>query len=400
MLENNGGVIQLQSIVGKFAEVQLNKRRNLSFFYKSALEYNMLLMASLAFIKRERKRLALKIFDSLKGNLFKSIHYCKEVDIDDDELMEYFEYISLFSIDTSSTRIYFDNLSSIAYQFKGEHKRCVNSVLLRKRYYAGEFKSSYEQLKIEYPIDSIFGLNYYKKTSERIIYRVASNIYEMEGEKLLDFVEYETKNSIGSVDYPTMLYRLGEFNLDLLMSVKPPLHVALVVSNALDILTVAEIDDYIAKIYEKDHIEIVQVSYLRSKLKPLDKKQIEKLVNVNPYTRGLKKLMLAFIEEDTSITNQLYQDAIEDLEHIKYYCVEAQYLYAKFLQRSGSGEFDNVYQKGLALSQKHHYRYLQYCFDTLLNPDIGPYDTKNYPLPNNEDFSEYIQLLIKKNQKR
>ena len=110
--------------------------------------------------------------------------------------------------------------------------------------------------------------------------------------------------------------------------------------------------------------------------------------------------MLAFIEEDVQSAKTLYQEAIKHLEHIKYYCVEAQYLFAKFLQLSDPSEFESIYKKGLLLSQKHHYRYLQFCFEKLLDPLKTTYNHNDYPLPNNEDYGEYIEFLIKKNQHR
>lgn len=106
--------------------------------------------------------------------------------------------------------------------------------------------------------------------------------------------------------------------------------------------------------------------------------------------------MLAFIEQDVAASNELYQQAIDQLEHIKYYYIEALYFYAKFLQKQGQDEFESIYKKGLALAQKHHYRFLQYRFEQLVNPTGKPYSAEDYPLPNNEDFSGYIQKLINK----
>jgi hypothetical protein len=105
--------------------------------------------------------------------------------------------------------------------------------------------------------------------------------------------------------------------------------------------------------------------------------------------------MLTFIEQDVTTSNELYQQAIENLEHIKYYYVEAMYFYAKFLRSHKLGEFESIYGKGLMLAKNHHYRFLQYRFEQLLNPSNKPYSPKDYPLPNNEDFMDYIKLLIK-----
>jgi hypothetical protein len=188
---------------------------------------------------------------------------------------------------------------------------------------------------------------------------------------------------------------LGELNQQLAECYQDNFFSLEVLAN-LDLMSLKKIDDYLTKLYDKAHLERMQVSYTRSKIMPLDREKIEKLVIVNPYTRGLKNLMLAFIEQDVAASNELYQQAIEQLEHIKYYYVEALYFYAQFLQEQEQAEFENIYQKGLALSQKHHYRFLQYRFEQLLNPTGKPYSTEDCPLPNNEDFTNYIQKLIRK----
>jgi hypothetical protein len=76
------------------------------------------------------------------------------------------------------------------------------------------------------------------------------------------------------------------------------------------------------------------------------------------------------------------------------------YFYAKFLQQQGATKFNDIYQSGLKLSQKHHYRFLQYRFEELVQPSGLAYDSHNYPLPDNQDFSEYINFLIKYNRER
>ncbi len=216
----------------------------------------------------------------------------------------------------------------------------------------------------------------------------------MEGEAL-NSARYAAENDIFWDSFPTFLLSLGE-SYQRLAEVFQRDFFSLEVLANLGLLTHQEIDDYLAKLYDKDHLERMQVSYTRSKIMPLASEQIEKLVIVNPYARGLKNLMLAFIEQNVATSNKLYQQAIEQLEHIKYYYVEALYFYAKFLQAQGFDEFESIYNKGLTLAQKHHYRFLQYRFEQLLKPTGKPYSPQDYPLPNNEDFTGYIQKLINK----
>lgn len=75
-------------------------------------------------------------------------------------------------------------------------------------------------------------------------------------------------------------------------------------------------------------------------------------------------------------------------------------IYSKFLQVHYPAEFDNLYSQGLELAQKHHYRFLQYRFEQLLDPTGTAYDPSNYPLSENENFADYIQFLIKEHKQR
>ncbi|MCP4216371.1 MAG: hypothetical protein GY765_17105, partial [bacterium] len=59
-----------------------------------------------------------------------------------------------------------------------------------------------------------------------------------------------------------------------------------------------------------------------------------------------------------------------------------------------------LYRKGIEQAKKHHYRFRQYRLEELVEPSGIAYDSHKYPLPDNQDFSEYINFLIKQNQAR
>ncbi|XCN72258.1 MAG: hypothetical protein Q3M24_18430 [Candidatus Electrothrix aestuarii] len=217
----------------------------------------------------------------------------------------------------------------------------------------------------------------------------------MEGENLWAAICLKQRNFFSRF-YDTPLLHIGECNPSLAKACLDDFSVFEVLSNLKDPV-LQKIDSYLVALHKKSHIERMQVSYTRAKLAPLPKEKIDPLVIVNPYTRGLKKLMLAFIESNIKRAEQLYQEAAEHLWHIRYYHVEALYFYAKFLQQYEADNFSEVYQRGLKLAKKHHYRFLQYRFEELANPTGKPYDARNYPLPDNQDFSEYIDFLIKQN---
>ncbi|KJV07564.1 hypothetical protein [Methylocucumis oryzae] len=159
------------------------------------------------------------------------------------------------------------------------------------------------------------------------------------------------------------------------------------------------LDKYLTSLYEKDHIEITNCHYIKAKTGVIDKTLVKQLVMVNPYTQGLQQLILAFAETDTAIATELYEKAIENLKHIKYYYVEALFFFAKFLKNAGpTSRYADIYQQGFELAQRHYFRFLIYKFEDLVEPKSIPYDSKNYPLPDNKNFDAYINFLIKKLQ--
>lgn len=391
MLENNSGQIKLQSIVGKFAEVQLHQRDNYTRYYQRAFEYNLSLADALATHLEKNKSHALKIFNSQQGNFLKSISYCNQVTIETSELLEFLDDLKSFFVRICSLKGFIRELSIQSKNLDNMDRRCVNAILLHARYFDGDFKNAFDELKQLAPLESLASLDR-SNLNEQLLVDNALNIYRMEGEALYE-AKYEVENDIFRIGLPAFSLSLGELNQQLSESY-PNGFFPLEIRTNLGLPTHKEIDDYLTELYDKDHLERMQVSYTHSKIMPLDREKIEKLVIVNPYTRGLKNLMLAFIEQDVAASNELYQQAIEQLEHIKYYYVEALYFYAKFLQEQSQDEFESIYKKGLTLSQKHHYRFLQYRFEQLINPTGKPYSPQDYPLPNNEDFTGHIQKLI------
>ncbi|WP_462183222.1 hypothetical protein [Pseudoalteromonas maricaloris] len=159
-------------------------------------------------------------------------------------------------------------------------------------------------------------------------------------------------------------------------------------------------------LYENQHMERVQLTYLKSCATYVSFEAIDKLVSVNPYTRGLKKLMYAFSYEHELLSEQehnelnkkiiqYYQSALPDLSHIKFYYVQALYFYARFLQKADSLDFETIYEQGLGLTKRHHYRYWQHRFLLLKKTCLGRYNPEDYPLPGNPDISSLVEKQAK-----
>ncbi|KAB0664046.1 hypothetical protein F6V25_14660 [Oryzomonas japonica] len=397
MIENNNGQIKLQSIVGKFAEAQLHRRNNITHYYCNAFEYNRLFAMALRDHQDINERRALIIFNSQQGNFLKSIMYCDKVNVNSTELIEYLENLCVLFIDICSLGGLIRGLSEMRDYFKGADRHYVDALLYFARYFDGDFDSAFEAIKQAIPLDKLDTFDR-AKPNERSTAEIALSVYQMEGEALCA-AKHRASHKFLTPNYPPSLLLLGEFDQQLANSCKHYFFTFEVLAN-MGLLVFEEIDDYLSKLYDKAHLDRMQVSYIRSKLKPLKRQEVEALVTVNPYTRGLKWLMLAFVEADVKKADELYQEAISQLVHIKYYYVEALYFYAKSLRTRNPAKFECVYQQGFELAQKHHYRFLQYCFEQLLHPTLITYDSRNYPLPDNENFTDYIQILIKENVQR
>ena len=145
----------------------------------------------------------------------------------------------------------------------------------------------------------------------------------------------------------------------------------------------------------------MQLHYLKAKLNlqhknNIDVQQIQNLVITNPYTCGLQQLMLAFASDKSAEAIEFYEQALSNLTHIKYYYVEALLHYACFLQQQHlQPQFTEIYQQGYNLACQHHYRWLRYQFENLIEQKTTPYNSANYPLPDGLDIEGHIQRLIK-----
>ncbi|MDF3014577.1 MAG: hypothetical protein K0Q78_2781, partial [Cellvibrio sp.] len=265
----------------------------------------------------------------------------------------------------------------------------------------GNFAQAFSELQQHLPLNTLQSFSP-RSLVEKMIGRSAINIYAMEGEILLD-MKYHIHIKSTYYQYPSNLFQLGEINSTLVANYDAGFF-TMEAKNALDILDDDEVERCIASIYEKDHLALMQLNYIKAKLnfdnkKLIDSQLIQSLVIVNPYTRGLQLLMLAFADDTPTEATALYEQALSNLTHIKYYYVEALLYYARYLQQQNlQSKFTKIYQEGYDLSCKHHYRWLRYQFEGLIGKKTSPYNAADYPLPEALDIEDYIQWLIKQNR--
>ena len=87
-------------------------------------------------------------------------------------------------------------------------------------------------------------------------------------------------------------------------------------------LDINELEKHIEALFMEEHLQIMQCTYILSKVKSLNNKIIKKLVVTNPYTNGLKNLMLAFNSSKNDEKKHYFEVALKNLFHIKYYYLE------------------------------------------------------------------------------
>jgi hypothetical protein len=155
-------------------------------------------------------------------------------------------------------------------------------------------------------------------------------------------------------------------------------------------LDISRLKKYMESLFSEQHLEIMQCTYTLAKASSVNSRTIQKLVVTNPYTKGLKDLMMAFAASNVSEKRSYFQRALGNLAHIKYYYLEALYYYCLFLKANDDAEFDTKVNEGLADSQAYFYQYLVFLFNRLKVASRIPYTFTYsfYPIAGLEGFVE------------
>jgi hypothetical protein len=388
LIEESHSNIKLQSIIGRFAEKQLNKTKKQTEFFDSVFAYNYFIVDMLTDYlisnKIDENTKGLRIFELNQNNVLKAISYVAEYSSTIDKKVKFLELSCMLFQQISSLTNVIDTIDKNIDTFSGKSKTTVKVILEYSKYFNGEFEIAYQKLRKIVPFSELPQLRNGEPT-ERNTFRNAIPLYSMEGNQALlyNMVDSNKRSTVKASNG----IEIGIFdsNVDELSGFSYFEYKLLTNNLVLD-----ELNEYLSKLHKKSHLERIQISFIGAKIKPYDKEYINQLVVVNPYTSGLKFLMLAFCETEIEEVKNYYQQAIKNLKHIKYYYVEAIYLYAKFLSEHGLEEYDNLYRNGNELAKKYYYRYLNYLFDELEVPTGLEYNPKKYPLPDFDSLEEII----------
>jgi nucleoside-triphosphatase THEP1 len=399
LIENQDGVLQLQPIVRRFAEFQFNKKgaETKKVYYGDAFSFNSYILGYLSDVYFRSVNTSMKLHNLFKSNLLLVLDYIPHVDISEKSeytkqmMLSYAVHLIDYVLYGQQTEALLEKLPSLYEYFKEvENGKDLLKVATRVMiYYSKNFDTSYRELCDILPPEEMLKRNFNnEEKNEKSLRNRLSAIHSMEGHTL-DFINSYIKNNYRphGIALEAHLFYLGiHIHLEGLSShfhtfQKDYVH------NKLDI---KKLETYIDSIFQGFHLEKVQCNFILSKVKNIPIDEIKKLVITNPYTRGLKDLMLAFNSQNNSDKEKHFNYALKHLNHIKYYYLEALYYYCKFLYKTNDSRFEKNYNEGLSLSKKFHYQYLEFRFNQIVSKTDKIYecDYAYYPLPETKAYVE------------
>jgi len=427
LVESYNGFYTLQSVIQRFARFRFDKstqEKDKIELFRRALHYNEETLEFIRNLKRVNKK-AIPLFLSVVNNLFAAIAYGakKNVVRNLEEIESYFQMLGSINslsniLNLSSDLLAVLNENTIEHLITEDDKEQVELAWqlfkVSSMYFNGEFNTAYNQLKTLIPVKLLMTIDGHSEKGQEfnnIIYHKAQNIYSMEGDIINHALHLENFNQYAYISVVASQAQTA-------MNVEPLMKLVLADLDYFEAqsylnegIDLNQINKVIKELHENEHLDRVSLTYIKSRDEYVNYEVIEKLVSVNPYTSGLKKLMYALSvehklldevtnsdEHNIELNNRIigyYQSALTDLNHIKFYYVQALYFYTRFLQKTNNENFETVYENGLQLTQIHHYRYWQHRFLLLKQPTLGPYKPENYPLPDNLNLSPLIEKQAK-----
>lgn len=400
LIEDYNGTLQLQPIIRRFAEFQFSKRSKeiKQKYCLDAYKFNCFVLDIIDFVKIRRTFTeALKLYVDYKNNLLNVLSYMPDIEISADGpvpekkyLFNFVYDVEEFFINDKQIEVFTNKLIQLK-PFFSEIKNAetlIDVLILNKNYYFKEFDISYKELSEHLSIESMENRifkdeDYIEKNYRNII----SNIHGMEGYTLHRIKSYINNNNNTDYYLDAHFFYLGIPN-----TISKENEGFYFFENKLmfNSLNIEQLENHISNLYMEEHLEIMQCTYTISKVKKLEKSTIQKLVVTNPYTRGLKELMSAFNEEITEKKISHFESALQQLEHIKYYYLEALYFYCNFLKEVKSTDYKIKLVEGSEKSKLFKYQYIDYLFENIEKEEKQEYlfNYDYYGVPELENYVE------------
>lgn len=392
LIINTNQRINLQSIIGRFADYKFQNKHveEKIEYYNKAYGYNSFVL-SLIENPEMKTSISSHIFDNNKNNFLKCLDYIRYLEINDKRINFIYDLCMNFRMSSAPNEKILKKLLILKDVVEEKIKKdFLESQLISIDYFYGNFNLVYEKIKRIYPLLELLEKTFISNNIERDFLFTVLNIYGMEG-----YQYEEIKMSLIQQNICVSSLQIGEFGISKKYFEKKPKrndffrYELELNTNNLDIKV---LKNYLNSLYKTQFINKMQSTYtlLKADKAEVSLKDINKLIITNPFTDGLKTLMLA-IKDEKNCSKEMYEEAIKKLFHIKYYHVEAILLYSEYLKEKNDEDYQIWFEKGKDLSIKHYYRYLLHRFNCLENGLNIPYDENNYQLPEKLDYSEIIK---------
>ena len=392
LIINTNQRINLQSIIGRFADYKFQNKENeeKNEYYKKAYGYNYFVLSLIRNLKI-KSSISSHVFDNNKNNFLKCLEYIRYLEIDENKISFIDDLCTYFCASSSPNEKISDKLIVLKNSIEDNVKKDFFDIqYLNIEYFYGKFDVVYKELQRKYSLYEIQRKVLNDNKIEKLNVENIMSLYGMEG-----YQYEEVKFFLGQVLLNISSFQIGEFNVcKQYFEQKTWWHRFFQYELALSTNTIdiKSLKKYIENLYKTQFIEKMQSSYtlLKANKTEVLLKDINKLIITNPFTDGLKTLMIA-IKDEKNCSKEMYEEAIKKLFHIKYYHVEAILLYCEYLKEKNNEDYQIWFNKGKNLASKHYYRYLLHRFNCLENGLNIPYDENNYPLPEKLDYSEIIK---------
>jgi ribosomal protein S25 len=388
LVEDYNGTLQLQPIIRRFSNFKFSKlpQEKKKKFCLDAYSYNCFILDLIEFIENKKsKSESLKLSSLFKNNLLNVISYIPDIEISKDSsvpekkyLLNYIYGVEDQFISKKEVNEYLDKLYLVKEYFSDIPNAdiLIKVLALNKRYFHFEFDKSYDEL-LNFLSVSEMGSRIFDEEDyiERRYKSIVSAIHSMEGHTLSRIESFIKNDYIKSFSDANFFYLGITDNISRKKDGFYYFEYELMHNSC----NTEKLRKYIDSLYMDEHLEIMQSTYTLSKIEKLDKKTISKLVVTNPYTKGLKELMLAFNSNDDERKNDYFKNALNNLLHIKYYYLEALYYYSLFLKEYNNKEFLEKKQEGLDKSKQFHYQYIYHLFSNIRNKTQYNFEYSFYP---------------------
>ena len=245
MIESNDdGHIGLQSIIARFAQAQLNKRPNRTYFYQRAFNHNFSLAKALFRLSFQNRSLSSADFDVQQENFLKSLQYCHQIKLEDEVILEHLSYLNSLFTDVCSLQVLSKELVKNPFHLKKENQIFLQIIDLSSQYYDGDFENAFFKLQNLVPKQDLKKMEHFTWLQEDAVMQVAY-VYEMEGDELFS-IQFQMRINYLGQNYPRALFALGEYNFELAEITTDPFFSFQIQAN-LAALELEDIDSYLEK---------------------------------------------------------------------------------------------------------------------------------------------------------